>query len=157
MAAVKTPSTVEAVELYWKEIKNTEPLSRSQEFDLFTRTRAGDEAARQQIGAAVKAGGVGHRELIVRVNGLAPPWGRDGLTAACGFALDAILLPKVENADTVHQAEEVMDGAGAPPGMSIWCMMETPLAMLHAGVAAVFRFEGRVQRRLAGEILFGVR
>ena len=32
-----------------------------------------------------------------------------------------------------------------------------PLAMLHAGVAAVFRFEGRVQRRLAGEILFGVR
>ncbi|MDP7448936.1 MAG: sigma-70 family RNA polymerase sigma factor, partial [Candidatus Latescibacteria bacterium] len=49
MAAVKTPSTVEAVELYWKEIKNTEPLSRSQEFDLFTRTRAGDEAARQQI------------------------------------------------------------------------------------------------------------
>ncbi|HJO71463.1 MAG TPA: CoA ester lyase [Rhodospirillales bacterium] len=90
------------------------------------------EAARQQIGAAVKAGGYGHRELIVRVNGLATPWGRDDLTAACGFAVDAVLLPKVENADTVHQAEEVMDGAGAPPGMSIWCMMETPLAMLHA-------------------------
>ena len=88
--------------------------------------------ARAQIGAAVKAGGYGHRELIVRVNGLATPWGRDDLTAACGFAVDAVLLPKVENADTVHQAEELMDGAGAPPGMSIWCMMETPLAMLHA-------------------------
>ena len=90
------------------------------------------EAARQQIGEAVKAGGYGHRELIVRVNGLTSPWGRDDLTAACGFAVDAVLLPKVENAATVRQAEELMDGAGAPPGMSIWCMMETPLGMLHA-------------------------
>ena len=90
------------------------------------------EAARRQIGEAVTAGGYGHRELIVRVNGLATPWGRDDLTAASGFAVDAVLLPKVENAATVHQAEEVMDGAGAPPGMSIWRMMETPLAMLHA-------------------------
>lgn len=49
MAAVRSPSTVEAVELYWKEIKNTEPLSRSQEFELFTRVKAGDEAARQEI------------------------------------------------------------------------------------------------------------
>ena len=37
MAAVKTPSRVEAVELYWQEIKDTQPLSRSQEFELFTR------------------------------------------------------------------------------------------------------------------------
>ena len=49
MAAVRNPNTVEAVELYWKEIKDTQPLSRSQEFELFTRTKAGDEAARQQI------------------------------------------------------------------------------------------------------------
>ena len=89
-------------------------------------------AARRQIGEAVEAGGYGHREVIVRVNGLTTPWGRDDLAAACGFAVDAVLLPKVENADTVHQAEELMDSAGAPPGMSIWCMMETPLAMLHA-------------------------
>ena len=49
MAAVRSISAVEAVELYWKEIKNTEPLSRSQEVELFTRTKAGDEEARQQI------------------------------------------------------------------------------------------------------------
>jgi citrate lyase subunit beta/citryl-CoA lyase len=89
-------------------------------------------AARAQIGEAVKAGGYGNRELIVRVNGLTTPWGHDDLAAACGFAIDAVLLPKVENAATVHQAEEFMDSAGAPPEMSIWCMMETPLAMLHA-------------------------
>ncbi|MFP6645279.1 MAG: RNA polymerase sigma factor RpoD/SigA [Candidatus Latescibacterota bacterium] len=49
MAAVRSPNTIEAVELYWKEIKDTQPLSRSQEFELFTRSKAGDEAARQQI------------------------------------------------------------------------------------------------------------
>jgi RNA polymerase primary sigma factor len=49
MATVRSPNAVEAVELYWKEIKDTEPLSRSQEFELFTRVRAGDEEARQQI------------------------------------------------------------------------------------------------------------
>ncbi len=49
MAAVGSPNTIEAVELYWKEIKDTQPLSRSQEFELFTRSKAGDEAARQQI------------------------------------------------------------------------------------------------------------
>ena len=32
-----------------------------------------------------------------------------------------------------------------------------PLAMLHAGVAAIPGFEGRVQRRLAGEIFFRIR
>ena len=90
------------------------------------------QAARHQIGAAVKAGGYGHRELIVRVNGLTTAWGHDDLAAACGFAVDAVLLPKVENAETVHQAEAFMNNAGAPPAMSIWCMMETPLGMLHA-------------------------
>ena len=49
MAAVRSSNTIEAVELYWKEIKDTQPLSRSQEFELFTRSKAGDEAARQQI------------------------------------------------------------------------------------------------------------
>lgn len=49
MAAVRSSSAVEAVELYWKEIKDTEPLSRSQEFELFTRVKAGDEQARQEI------------------------------------------------------------------------------------------------------------
>ena len=47
--AVRSSNTIEAVELYWKEIKDTQPLSRSQEFELFTRAKSGDEGARQQI------------------------------------------------------------------------------------------------------------
>ena len=90
------------------------------------------ELARQQIGAALKVGGYGARELIVRVNGLESPWGYDDIVAAAGFGADAILLPKVASAGAVHQAETIMEASGAPQALSIWCMMETPLGMLHA-------------------------
>ena len=90
------------------------------------------ESARDQIRSAVKAGGYGRRELIVRTNGLTTPWGRDDVAAASTFGADAILLPKVESADTVRQAEAIMDANRAPKSLSIWCMMETPLGMLHA-------------------------
>ncbi len=90
------------------------------------------EMARGQIGASLKAGGYGARELIVRVNGLESPWGYDDIVAAAGFGADAILLPKVESAGAVHQAETIMEASGAPQALSVWCMMETPLGMLHA-------------------------
>ncbi len=90
------------------------------------------EMAREQIGAALKAGGYGKRELIVRVNGLDSPWGYDDIVTASTFGADAILLPKVESAGAVHQAEAIMEASGAPEGLAVWCMMETPLGMLHA-------------------------
>ena len=90
------------------------------------------EMARQPIGAALKAGGYGARELIVRVTGLESPGGYDDIVAAAGFGADAILLPKVASAGAVHQAETIMEASGAPQALSIWCMMETPLGMLHA-------------------------
>lgn len=90
------------------------------------------ELARQQIAEAVKAGGYGQRELIVRINPLDSPWGHEDLAAISTCGADAILLPKVESAAMVHDLEMQMVGAGAPGGMSIMCMMETPLGMLHA-------------------------
>jgi citrate lyase subunit beta/citryl-CoA lyase len=89
-------------------------------------------AARQTIAAAVEAGGYGRRELLLRVNGLATPWGYADLAAAARMKVDAVLLPKVESADLVRQAESVLAANGAPPQMAIWCMMETPLGMLNA-------------------------
>ena len=44
---------------------------------------------------------------------------------------DAILLPKVEGADTVRRALHVLDLAGAPAELAIWCMIETPRGILH--------------------------
>ncbi|MEZ4286694.1 MAG: CoA ester lyase [Polyangiales bacterium] len=88
--------------------------------------------ARQQIVDAVKAGGYGNRELLIRVNGLSTPWGREDLVAAATAGADAVLLPKVESADMVRQAESVLREAGAPEDLAIWCMMETPRGMLRA-------------------------
>jgi citrate lyase subunit beta/citryl-CoA lyase len=45
---------------------------------------------------------------------------------------DAVLLPKVESASAVHQAEAILETSGAPDDLAVWCMMETPLGMLHA-------------------------
>ncbi len=88
--------------------------------------------ARDQVIRAVEAGGYGKREVMIRTNGLNTPWGYDDLVAAAKVGPDAVLLPKVESAETVRQAESVLQSHGAAPDMAIWCMMETPRAMLHA-------------------------
>ncbi|MCP5366792.1 MAG: CoA ester lyase [Hyphomicrobiales bacterium] len=90
------------------------------------------EIARQQVADAVSAGGYGGRELVIRVNGLATPWGHGDIVAASGSGAHAVLIPKVESADTVRQVAAIMDAAGAPADMAIWCMMETPMGMLRA-------------------------
>lgn len=94
-------------------------------------------AARAQIAAALKQGGYGKRELILRVNGAGTQWQRDDLVFAATLPVDAVLLPKVENAAQVSAAETVLASAGAPPQLRLWCMMETPFAFLHAEAIAV--------------------
>ncbi len=88
--------------------------------------------ARDQITAALKQGGYGGRELIVRINGLDTPWGADDLAMVTASRAHAILIPKVERAEMVREAERRLDAARAPKDLAIWCMMETPLGMLHA-------------------------
>ncbi len=36
-------------EIYWRDIRDTQPLSRLEEFDLFTRIKQGDEEAREKV------------------------------------------------------------------------------------------------------------
>jgi citrate lyase subunit beta/citryl-CoA lyase len=87
--------------------------------------------AREQIGAAIAEGGYGHREIVVRTNSLDSDWGEDDLKAVAAMAADAVLLPKVENAEMVRDAETILNAAGNHK-IAIWCMMETPLGMLQA-------------------------
>jgi len=88
--------------------------------------------AREQVTAAVAAGGYGRREIMVRINGLTTAWGQADLAATTGMAIDGVVLPKVESAATVHLAEATLVAAGASAGCLIWCMLETPLGVLHA-------------------------
>ena len=90
------------------------------------------ETARRQILEALAAGGYGKREILVRTNGLDSEWGRDDIAAMAKSGADAILLPKVESAEMVRAAEEIMADHGAPASLAVWCMIETPLGVLHA-------------------------
>ncbi len=105
------------------------------------------EIARAQVVAALTEGGYGNRELVVRINGLDSPWGRDDLAAAVEAGPDAILVPKVSHGADIGLAEGLMAKAGAPSSLKLWVMMETPLAMLNAGEIA--HEAGRADARLA--------
>ncbi|MFD1952074.1 HpcH/HpaI aldolase/citrate lyase family protein [Sphingomonas arantia] len=81
--------------------------------------------ARAQAVAAVRDGGFGARELVVRVNGLATPWGADDLDALATVAPDAVLVPKVNGADDVAAYRtRVADG------VALWAMVETAKSVL---------------------------
>jgi citrate lyase subunit beta / citryl-CoA lyase len=84
------------------------------------------ELARQQVAEAVAAG-FAKREVVVRINGLGTPWGRDDLAAAVAMKPDAILVPKV----SVPGDLEVDTG-----GIALWAMIETPLAILNIAALA---------------------
>lgn len=90
------------------------------------------DAARALVAQNVAAGGYGHRELIVRVNGLDTPWGHADLLDAATMGADGILLPKVSDVELVRRAVDILEGAGAAPDLPIWCMMETARAMFRA-------------------------
>ena len=93
--------------------------------------------ARNQITAAIAAGGYGDKELIVRINGLGSEWFDADISSIAKSGADGVLLPKVESAAAVRDTEKRLAGAGAPAGMAIWCMMETPLGILRsADIAA---------------------
>jgi citrate lyase subunit beta / citryl-CoA lyase len=97
---------------------------------------AAKEEARRCAVAALAHGGFGHRELVLRVNGGGTPWGAADLAAAARARADAVLLPKVESAEAVRDAERALVAAGAPPELALWCMIETPRGVLAAAAIA---------------------
>ncbi len=106
-------------------------------FDLEDAVAPDSKAnARNQVMDAVRGGGFGKREIVVRVNALNTPWGREDIAAAAAAGPDAILVPKVSTPGDVMVAAKALREAGAPDKTRLWAMMETPLAMLNAGSIA---------------------
>lgn len=93
-------------------------------------------AAREQVCAAVKAGGYGRRELVIRTNGVDTAWFGDDLGAAVEVKPDAILIPKVSAPETLDQIGAQLDCLKAQPTLRVWAMIETPLAILQAEAIA---------------------
>ncbi|HEY1748454.1 MAG TPA: CoA ester lyase [Xanthobacteraceae bacterium] len=106
--------------------------------------------ARELIMAALKQGGFGRREVIVRINGLDTPWWRDDLTVAAALP-DAILVPKVSGPEQLHEVAKHLVGLRAEASVRIWAMMETPLAMLNARDIAAAASDA--DSRLAGFVM----
>jgi len=98
------------------------------------------DLARQQVCDAVKARGFGKREVIIRVNSLATPWGEADLTAAAAARPDAILVPKVSSEPELNFIEARLGSADT--SIAVWAMIETPLAILN--VASIAAAGGRL-------------
>ncbi|BBE73353.1 HpcH/HpaI aldolase/citrate lyase family protein [Oharaeibacter diazotrophicus] len=109
------------------------------------------EVARTQVADAVRAGGFGTREVLVRVNGPATPWGAADLAAAVAAAPDAILLPKVSSPADLAAASAVADAADPERRIRLWAMIETPMAILNIREIAAHAAEPG--SRLAGFVL----
>lgn len=98
------------------------------------------DEARTAAVSAVKAGGFGRREIIIRTNGLDTRWFDADFEAAASAAPDAILVPKIEQAEDLRRIGERFSALRAASKTRLWIMMETPLAVLNAAsIAAASR------------------
>jgi citrate lyase subunit beta/citryl-CoA lyase len=101
------------------------------------------EDARGAAVAAVRAGGFGPRELVVRVNGLDTPWGAADMVALSEAPPDAILVPKVSGPGDLSAYADL---AGAP----LWAMIETCAAILRLEALAAAAGESGVRTWVMG-------
>ncbi len=93
-------------------------------------------AARAQVREAVKAGGYGARELVVRINSLDTGWGHEDVPAFATAGAHALLLPKAESAAQIQHLEHLLAGYGAPDDLALMAMIETPMGVLNAAEIA---------------------
>lgn len=108
--------------------------------------------AREIACTAVKAGGYGRREVLIRVNGIGSQWHEDDLAAVAISGVNAVCVPKVESAEDVASIRQALAKNGAPPSLAIWAMIETPIAILNAGSIAA---AGPSDRNPVSTILMG--
>jgi len=88
--------------------------------------------ARNQVIAAVQAGGYAPREVVIRVNAQSTPWGGEDLRMVAGAGADGLLLPKVDGPEALAEVRKTLADYGAPADLALWAMIETPLAIIHA-------------------------
>lgn len=94
--------------------------------------------ARKKVVEAVREGGYGRREVVIRPNALETAWGAADILAAAAAAPDAILIPKVQHPGDIISAAKILKSVNAPEKTRLWAMMETPLSILNAAqIAAV--------------------
>lgn len=104
------------------------------------------DTARGQVIDAIQAGGYGHRELVVRGNGLDTPWGANDIAAFAGLPIAAMLFPKIETLAQVQAIVTLLDEHGGAH-LPVWLMVETPAGVLDL---AQFADHSRVEALVMG-------
>jgi len=105
--------------------------------DLEDAVSPGNKAlAREQVCAAIAAGGFGARELLVRANALDTPWGVEDLRAIACSGADGVVLSKVSSANDIEDAARLLEDNGAAAKLAIWFMAETARCILDIDVIA---------------------
>ena len=104
-------------------------------------------AARQAAVAAVRVGGFGPREVVVRVNALATPWGENDLAAAAAAGPHAVLVPKIAGPADVAAYDRAL--GQAPAHTRLWTMIETTAAIFALDAIAA----QAASTRLAGFVM----
>ena len=99
--------------------------------------------ARRQAIEAVQADGYGVREVAIRINAADTEWFEDDLAAVIASDAHAVVLPKVEDAETVQHVADRL-----PEGMALWAMIETPRGV--ANVEAIALSHSRLQVLVMG-------
>jgi len=106
-------------------------------------------AAREAAAAAVRAGGFGAREVVVRVNALSTPWGEADLAEMAAAGPDAVLVPKIASAADVEACEAAI--TAAPAATRLWVMIETCPAIF-----ALSEIAGAAQRTRLSAFVMGI-
>ncbi len=108
-------------------------------------------AACDQVVAAVKAGGFGAREVLIRINGIGTPWLAEDLTAAVAAAPDAVLIPKISAFEQLEMIGRRLLDMRADHRTRIWAMIETPAAVFN--VRAIAAAAKDSETRLSGFVM----
>jgi citrate lyase subunit beta/citryl-CoA lyase len=107
--------------------------------------------ARGQVVEAVKSGGFGSREVMIRINGLDTPWSADDLTAAAAAGPDAIVVPKVSTVEQLELLGQRLLDMKVDLRTRIWAMIGTPAAIFNIQALAAKAHDS--ESRLAGFIM----
>ena len=101
------------------------------------------DAARDAVASLVAARSFGHREVVIRVNGLETLWVARDIAAAVACRPDAVLIPKLSKIEDLRRARAALAAAQAAASIKLWAMIETPLAVLNArDIAAIAAMPG---------------
>jgi citrate lyase subunit beta/citryl-CoA lyase len=95
------------------------------------------DSARLLVYNSVKTIDYGNKELVVRVNGLDTPYGRDDIEAMVRAGIHVIRLPKTERKEDIHAVEAVIEEVERKIGREIgstrmMAAIESPIGIINA-------------------------